>query len=290
MRLGITFPQGSIPADPDELRNYVTGVEELGFDHLLVPDHILGADPAVHAGWKGVYDVVDAFHEPLVLFGYLSAFSSLEFVTGVLVLPQRQAAVVAKQAAQVDVLSRGRLRLGVGIGWNVPEFEGLGADFASRGRRIDEQIEVMRLLWTTESVTFTGADHTLNGVGIAPLPLQRPIPVWIGAERATRAFERVGRIGDGWMAMGPPTDDAAAGQKIIRMAAERAGRDPDSIGIEAWVNFDGEDGDRMMAEIAGWRELGATHVSINTRTRPAVPVERSLELAAMAMALVKTEI
>ncbi len=148
----------------------------------------------------------------------------------------------------------------------------------------------MRLLWTTESVTFTGADHTLNGVGIAPLPLQRPIPVWIGAERATRAFERVGRIGDGWMAMGPPTDDAAAGQKIIRMAAERAGRDPDSIGIEAWVNFDGEDGDRMMAEIAGWRELGATHVSINTRTRPAVPVERSLELAAMAMALVKTEI
>lgn len=289
VRRGITFAQGSIPPDPDSLRTYVTTIEELGFDHLLVPDHVLGADPVTHAGWKGVYDVDDDFFEPFVLFGFLSAFSSLELVTGVLVLPQRQAAVVAKQAAQVDLLSRGRLRLGVGVGWNIPEFEGLGADFASRGRLLDEQIEVLRLLWTTRSVTFHGSDHTLNGVGIAPLPVQRPIPIWIGAERLARAFERVGRLGDGWMAMGPPTSDAAAGLEIIRSAAERAGRDATQIGIEAWINFVGGDESRMRAEVAGWRELGATHVSINIRTRPALPLERTLELAAQAMDILRSE-
>jgi probable F420-dependent oxidoreductase len=283
LRPGITFPQGAISADPDDLRTYVTGIAALGYDHLVVPDHILGADPLVHPGWNGVYDIEDGFHEPFVLFGFLSAFSSLEFVAGVIVLPQRQTALVAKQAAQVDLLTRGRLRLGVGIGWNVPEYEGLGADFATRGRRIDEQIEVLRLLWTQPSITFTGADHVLSGVGIAPPPIQRPIPVWIAAERATRAFERVGRLGDGWMAMGPPGEDAARAVKIIRAAAESVGRDPAAIGIEASVNFTDGDLTRVAAEIAGWRELGATHITINSRMRPAVPIPHMLEIAAQAM-------
>jgi probable F420-dependent oxidoreductase len=281
---GIVLPQGSLPADPDSVRGYVTHLESLGYDHLLVPDHVLGVEPRLHPGWHGVYDIDDAFSEPLVLFGFLSAFSSLELVTGVIVLPQRQAALVAKQAAQVDLLSGGRLRLGVGIGWNQPEYQGLGMQFRTRGRRVDEQIAVMRRLWTEQCVSFEGRDHTLVGVGIAPLPRQRPIPVWIGAERATQAFERVGRLGDGWMAMGGPTAEAREGLIIIRASAERAGRDPDALGIQAWVNLGDGDQDRISAEISGWASIGATHIAMNTRTRDMTSLKDNLTAAEQAMA------
>jgi probable F420-dependent oxidoreductase len=282
VRRGVVFPQGSIPGDPDAVREYVSRVADLGYDHLLVPDHILGVEPSAHPGWRGVYDVTDMFHEPLVLLGFLAAISPLALVTGVIVLPQRQAVVAAKQAAEVDLLSRGALRLGVGVGWNRPEFQGLGVDFASRGRRLDEQIEVMRALWTQRVVDFDGAHHTLHGVGISPLPKQRPIPVWIGAEQAPRAFRRVGRLGDGWMAMGPPVPAVAEALEFIRAGAEEAGRDFEAIGIQAWVDAGDRDADRIRAEVRGWTSFGATHISVNTR-RGVQTIDEHIDLARGAL-------
>ena len=265
LKRGVVFPQGSIAGDPDLVREFVAGIEQAGFDHLVVPDHVLGADPAAHPGWSGVYDVNDLFHEPMVLFGFLAGVCSLELVTGVLVLPQRQAVLVAKQAAEVDLLTRGRIRLGVGIGWNQVEYQGMGAEFATRGRRIEEQVAVMRRLWTEPSVQFVGRDHNIDGAGIAPLPLRRPVPVWMGAEKDPRAFDRVGRLADGWMALGPPGPEAAERLGLVRAAAERAGRDPGQVGVEAWVNAGDGDMGRVAADARGWRRLGATFLAVNSR-------------------------
>jgi probable F420-dependent oxidoreductase len=275
---GVVFPQGSVRTDGEGIREFVEGITELGFDHLVVPDHVLGADPASHPNWTGVYDVNDQFHEPLVLFGFIAAFSSIEVMTGVLVLPQRQAALVAKQAAEVDLLTGGRIRLGVGIGWNQVEFEGMGATFESRGRRIEEQIRVMRDLWTRPVVSFDGEDHHIHGAGIAPLPHQQPIPIWLGAEQSPRAFERVGRLADGWVALGPPRPEIAAALRIIHEAAERAGRDPGTIGVEAWVDGSHGDATRLAGDVRAWGELGATHIAVNTRRGTGGTLRQHLEL------------
>ncbi len=154
MNVGVVFPQTELGGDPGAVRAYGQRVEELGFTHLVAYDHVLGADPAVHQDWKGPYDVRTTFHEPFVMFGYLAGLTSLELVTGVIILPQRQTALVAKQAAEVDLLTGGRFRLGIGLGWNAVEYEALGEDFTNRGRRSEEQVDVMRRLWTEESVTF----------------------------------------------------------------------------------------------------------------------------------------
>lgn len=197
MRIGVVFPQTEIGSDPAVLRSYAQRVEELGFTHILAYDHVVGADPRVHRGWRGPYDIDSTFHEPFVLFGYLAAITSLELVTGVIILPQRQSVLVAKQAAEVDLLTGGRFRLGIGLGWNAVEYEALGETFTNRGKRSEEQVELMRRLWTERSVTFDGKYHTVTAAGLAPLPVQRPIPVWFGAA-SDRAFERAGRLGDGW--------------------------------------------------------------------------------------------
>ena len=263
MRIGVVFPQTELGGDASAVRAYGQHVEELGFTHLLAYDHVVGADPAVHAGWSGPYDVHTTFHEPLVMFGYLAAVTTtLELVTGVIILPQRQTVLVAKQAAEVDLLSEGRLRLGVGLGWNAVEYEALGENFTNRGKRLGEQVELMRRLWTEPSVTFDGAHHRVTGAGLAPLPANRPIPVWIGA--ASRpALERAGRLADGWFPMkapGPQLDEARA---IVAQSAIAAGRDPSAIGMEGRVTWRG---DRQQAadELAKWTAAGATHVSVNT--------------------------
>ena len=165
MRIGVVFPQAEIGADRADVRAYAERVEQLGFTHLLAYDHVLGADPEVHAPWKGPYDVKTTFHEPFVLFGYLAAVTSLELVTGIIILPQRQTALVAKQAAELDVLTNGRLRLGIGIGWNPVEYEALGMDFRNRARRFEEQVDLLRRLWTEPVVTFRGAYHTITAAG-----------------------------------------------------------------------------------------------------------------------------
>ena len=265
MRIGTVFPQTEIGADAGAVRAYAEQVEALGFSHLLAYDHVVGADPSIHTGWNGPYDVHTTFHEPLVMFGYLAAVTrSLELVTGVITLPQRQTVLVAKQAAEVDLLSGGRLRLGVGIGWNAVEYEALGEDFTNRGKRSEEQIELMRRLWTESTVTFDGRFHQVTGAGLAPLPVQRPIPLWIGAA-SPRGYERVGRLADGWFPMmtvppGPQLDEALS---MVERAATEAGRDPAAIGMEARIDWRG-DLDQVADELGKWAQAGASHVSINT--------------------------
>ena len=262
MRIGVVFPQTELGADPGAVRAYGQRVEELGFTHIVAYDHVLGADPAVHQDWQGPYDVRTTFHEPFVMFGYLAGLTSLELVTGVIILPQRQTALVAKQAAEVDLLTRGQFRLGIGLGWNAVEYEALGEDFSNRGRRSEEQVEVMRRLWTEESVTFDGRYHRVTGAGLAPLPVQRPIPVWFGAA-SNRAYERAGRLGDGWFPMMEPGPGLDYAREQVDRAALVAGRDPAVLGMEGRVTWTG-DADKVSEHISAWAAAGASHVSVNT--------------------------
>ena len=264
MRIGVVFPQTEIGSDPSVVRDYAQAAEGLGYSHLLVYDHVLGASTRNRPDWTGPYTSETPFHEPFVLFGYLAAVTQgLELVTGVIILPQRQTALVAKQAAEVDVLSGGRLRLGVGIGWNQVEYEALGEDFRNRGRRIEEQIDVLRSLWTDPVVDFTGRWHRIPEAGINPLPVQRPIPIWMGGS-ADPVLERTGRIGDGWFPQMRPGRTAARAIELIREAAQQAGRDPNSIGIEARLNLREGDPNSWRQQMEAWQQLGATHIGINT--------------------------
>jgi probable F420-dependent oxidoreductase len=264
MKIGAILPQLDLGPDRGAIREYGEAVDQMGFDHLLAFDHVVGADPAVHAGWAGPYDVKSTFHEPFVLFGFLAAICpSLEFATGIVILPQRQTVLVAKQAAEVDMLSGGRFRLGVGIGWNAVEYEALGEQFNNRGRRIEEQIGLLRRLWTEPSVTFEGEFHHVTGAGIAPAPLQRPIPLWMGGG-AGKALERIGRLADGWFSNGKPGPQLDEALTTIRDAARAAGRDPSEVGIEGRIVVGDGDQDRITREFEEWKTVGASHVSFNT--------------------------
>lgn len=262
MRIGVVFPQTEIEPDPGAIRAYAERVESLGYAHLLAYDHVVGADPDAHAPWNGPYDVHTRFHEPFVLFGYLAGVTSIELVTGIIILPQRQTALVAKQAAQVDLLTGGRFRLGVGLGWNAVEYDALGKDFSTRGRRLSEQVALLRRLWTEPVVTFAGRDEHVTAAGIAPLPVQRPIPVWIGAS-SEPAYRRIGRIGDGWFPQVPPNEKLDAARAVIEQSARDAGRDPGAIGMDGRVNWTG-DLDRAVEHVGRWQAAGATHLSVNT--------------------------
>ena len=276
MHLGVVLPQTEIGPDVGAVRAYGQGVDGLGFHHLVSYDHVVGADPAVHVGWDGPYDVDTQFHEPFVLFGYLAACTSLELVTGITILPQRQTALVAKQAAEVDLLTGGRFRLGVGLGWNAVEYDALGQDFHTRGRRLEEQVGLLRSLWTTRSVTMAGQFDRVTGVGIAPLPIQQPIPIWVGGATPA-AFRRAGRLADGWMPMvqpGPRLDEAVA---AVAAGAEEAGRDPAVIGMEGRLDWRG-DLDELIRRVDGWREAGASHLSINTMHAGLATVDDHLEV------------
>jgi probable F420-dependent oxidoreductase len=284
MRIGVVLPQTEIGPTVGAVQAYGTGVEDLGYQHVLAYDHVVGADPEAHAPWTGPYDVDTEFHEPFVLFGFLAGCTSLELVTGITILPQRQTVLVAKQAAEVDLLTRGGFRLGVGIGWNPVEYEALGQDFATRGRRIEEQVALLRALWTDRSVTFDGEFDRVTAAGIAPLPVRRPIPIWFGGGSA-RAYERMGRLADGWIPLvqpGPKLDEARA---IIARAAEAAGRDPGAIGMEGRVDWRG-DRDDVLARIEAWRAAGASHVTLNTMGADLGGIDAHLEvLAAVAARL-----
>ena len=262
MQIGVVFPQTEIGPDGGAVRSYGQRAEELGFRHVLAYDHVLGADRAVHRGWDRPYDSATTFHEPLVMFGFLAALTSLELVTGIIILPQRQTALVAKQAAEVDLLSGGRLRLGVGLGWNYVEYEALGQDFATRGRRIEEQVALMRQLWTEPSLSYAGAFDRITGAGIAPLPVQRPIPVWFGAQSAP-AYRRAGRLADGWVPQVQPGPELDQARAVVSQAATEAGRDPATLGMEGRITWRGDAGE-LAGQAARWKDAGASHVSINT--------------------------
>jgi probable F420-dependent oxidoreductase len=263
VRVGVTFPQSEITADVGAVRAYTEAAEELGYAHLLAYDHVVGADRTNRPDFRGPYDLHTMFHEPLVLFGFMAGITrKLEFVTGIVILPQRQTVLVAKQAAEVDVLSGGRFRLGVGIGWNDVEYRALGQDFRTRAARSEEQINLLRQLFSQESVTFDGRWDSVEAAGINPLPTRRSIPIWIGGA-AEATLRRVVRVGDGWFPQMPP-DQALPLLDQLRAHAREAGRDPNSIGIEARVSIAGKYEETWIAEVRAWQELGATHLTVNT--------------------------
>ncbi len=262
MQIGVVFPQTEIESDVGAIRAYAQGAETLGYAHLMAYEHVVGADPVVHSPWDGPYDVTSTFQELFVLYGYLAAATSLELVTGVLVLPQRQTTLVAKQAAQVDQLTNGRFRLGVGVGWNTVEYQALGKEFGNRGKRIEEQIPLLRRLWTEDSVTFDGTYERVVGAGINPLPVQRPIPIWMGG-RSNPAYHRMGRLADGWIPEMEPGPDLDHARAEVAHAAARAGRDPSSLGMHGRVLWS-DDLPSLLSGIETWRAAGATHLAVNT--------------------------
>jgi probable F420-dependent oxidoreductase len=265
MKIGVVFPQVEVGQDPSAIRDYAQAVEAMGYTHILVFDHVLGANPERPGGWKGPYTYRHAFHEPFVLFGFLAAATRrLELVTGILILPQRQTALVAKQAAAADVLSGGRLRLGVAVGWNAVEFEALGENFKNRGRRIEEQIEVMRALWTKELVRFQGQWHSIPDAGINPLPVQRPIPIWMGGESEV-VLHRAARLADGWMPHFRPGPGARASVDRLHGYLKETGRDPVKFGIEGRMTLSQVPAAEWAKELAAWRGMhGITHLCVHT--------------------------
>ena len=262
MRIGIHFPQAEIPHDYTVIRDYLQRAEALGFSHINTPDHVLQTrTPVADSPLAANYTTEFPHHEVMTLLSFAAGVTeSLELKTAILILPQRQAVLVAKQAAQLDVLSGGRLQLGVGLGWNDPEFVSLDMNFNNRARRMEEQIEVCRLLWTEQHVTYEGKWHKIDDAGLAPMPIQRPIPVWIGAFQAV-AISRAARIADGWQAMLPaPGEKSAAVFSDFQDQVKTAGRDPDSVGIEATI-FSGKiDPETWAAQIQGWIDCGATQI------------------------------
>jgi probable F420-dependent oxidoreductase len=263
MKIGAIYPQTELPTESTAVRAYATGVEELGYSHILSFDHVVGADPAVHQGWDRPYDIDTTFHEPLVLYGFLAAITSLELVTGILISPQRQTALLAKQAAEVDILTEGHFRLGIGVGWNTVEYEALGQDFSTRGKREEEQIGLLRRLWTERSVTHAGQFDRVTGAGISPMPVQRPIPLWLGGS-SPAAYSRIGRLADGWfpgVALGPQLDQA---KDAVNEAAKQTGRDPQSVGMEGRVSWGPGGASAVAEQVEQWRAAGASHVTINT--------------------------
>jgi probable F420-dependent oxidoreductase len=280
VRIGVVFPQNEIGADAGAIRAYGQRVEELGFSHVLAYDHVVGADPAAHQGWNGPYDVAATFHEPMVMFGFLASLTGLELVTGVIILPQRQTVLAAKQAAEVDLLTGGRFRLGVGLGWNRVEYEALRQDFATRSRRIEEQIELMRRLWTERSLSYSGRFDQMTGVGLAPLPVQRPIPVWFGAQ-SERAYRRAGRLADGWFPQIGPGADLDQARAMVEQAATAAGRDPARLGMEGRVRWRG-DPEQLAEEARRWQESGASHLAVNTMGAGLATVDDHLVALAVA--------
>ena len=268
MQLGVVLPEREIGTDPVAVRDYAQAAEELGYDFLVTADHVLGADRERYPDLLGPYGHRAAIHEPLVLFGFLAAVTTrLRLITNVLILPQRQTALVAKQAAEIDLLSGGRLILGVGNGWNHVEYEALGEDFRTRGRRLDEQVRLMRRLWTQPLVTFEERFHQVRDAGIHPRP-ERPIPIWMGG-MAQRVLERIGRLGDGWSPrlvsddLDHALDDMQRRRERIEAAAREAGRDPSTLALLLRARAGTLDEQVMQAR--RYREAGATHCSIDTQ-------------------------
>ena len=267
MKIGVVFPQTEIGQDPAVIRDYAQAVESMGYTHILAFDSVIGANPDRPGGWDSPYTYRHAFHEPFVLFGFCAAVTRrIELVTGVLILPQRQTALVAKQAAEVDVLSGGRLRLGIGVGWNPVEFEALGENILDRGKRVEEQLELMRLLWTKELVTYEGRWHRVPDAGIKPLPVQSPIPVWMGGE-SEPVLRRAARLADGWITLQTFRPGPAAQHTVDRLhgLVREAGRDPAAFGIEGRVALAQVTPEARAKEMAAWRAMrGITHLCINT--------------------------
>lgn len=276
-QLGAFFPTRDMPADPVAIRDWAQAAEAIGFDFLEVSDHVLGADRTAIPGFEGPYDVDDSFHETFVTLSYIAAVTErVGLASGVLILPQRQTALVAKQAAQVDIVSGGRLRLGIGVGWNPVEYEALGQEWRVRGRRQAEQIELMNRLWTERTVTFEGAFDRVQHAGINPLPIQRPIPIWFGGG-VDAVLQRAAQYGQGWIPLGNPGERTASQLERLHGYLRAAGRDPGTFGIEAWIRSSIGEPDAWQDAAERWQALGATHVTFYTSGQGVGAVEQHIK-------------
>jgi len=264
LRIGLVYPQIEYPTDPEAIKLYAHTAEQLGFTHILAYDHVLGANPERPGGWQGPYTYRHPFQEQLVLFSFMAGFTQhIEFATGVIILPQRQTALFAKQAASLDVLCQGRLRVGIGLGWNEVEYQALQQNFHDRGRRSEEQVALLRRLWTQPLVDFQGRWHTIPDAGLNPLPVQRPIPLWFGGT-APAALERAARLGDGWMPNSRTVADAQPALEQLDRFLQAAGRSREGFGIEARMPYGDGDADVWVRVMRDWQAAGATHLSFNT--------------------------
>jgi probable F420-dependent oxidoreductase len=263
MKIGFVYPQTEFGNDPSAIRDLAQSAEELGFSYVLAYDHVVGVNPE-RPGWDGPYDFQTPFQSPLLLFSFMAGVTKqLGFATGILILPQRQTTLVAKQAATLDVLSGGRLRLGVGVGWNEPEFTALGENFHDRGQRIEEQVQVLRELWTDPLVNYSGDWHSIPEAGINPLPIQQPIPIWFGGH-AEVVLKRAAQLGDGWLPNYRTAEEAQPALAKIDRFLEQAGRDRSGFGLEARIRYADQNPTQWAQLLEGWRTAGASHISFNT--------------------------
>ena len=284
MQIGAVFPQTEMGGDLGAVRAYGAAVADLGYSHIAAYDHVLGGDTSVLGDLGGPYDIHNTFHEPLVLFSYFAAYTNLGFATSILIGPQRQTALLAKQVAELDLLCDGRFRLGLGIGWNRVEYEALGYDFATRGDRLEEQITLLRRLWSEESVTVDTAHHHITAAGLAPRP-NTMIPIWIGGHTPA-ALRRVGRLADGWFPMVRPGGGLESALETIAEAARAAGRNPADIAFEGRVDYAPGDLERIALHAQRWRDAGASHLSVNTMKAGCTSVDDHIAgLAAIAEVL-----
>jgi probable F420-dependent oxidoreductase len=264
MQLGTLLPWSDIGGDPGAVRDYALEAEAIGYDFLEAPDHVLGVNAASRPGWDRNTNE-DLFHDPFVLFGFLAGCTTkLGFSTGVLILPQRQTVLAAKQAACLDVLCQGRFRLGIGVGWNEVEFTGLNEDFHNRGRRSEEQVRVMQALWREPHVTFEGRWHKIEDAGINPRPPSGKVPVWFGGHH-DRTLERIAKLGDGWMpnAYLPGAEADAVFDRLRRLTAE-AGRPADAVQLEVWVAMGSGTDIDWRNEVRGWKQAGVSYICLTT--------------------------
>jgi probable F420-dependent oxidoreductase len=265
MQLGCSLPVADIGTGPSVLRDYAQAAEGLGYAHLVAPDHVLGANPAADHGGNRVGTTANAYHDPFVLFGFLSGCTkTIGFAVGVLILAQRPAVLVAKQAASLDMLCGGRFRLGIGVGWNEVEFIGLNENFHNRGRRSAEQVRVMQALWAEPHVDFTGEFHRIEDAGINPRAASGRVPIWYGGH-AEATFRRAAKYGDGFMPLAyPPGDAALAAFAKLRALTSEAGRDPSAMGLEVWASPGTGNEEDWRREISFWKAAGVTHVTAHT--------------------------
>jgi probable F420-dependent oxidoreductase len=275
MQIGAVFPHNEIGTDPGAIKAFAQGVEAMGITHLLIYDHVLGADPDREGGFRGPYDKDVAFHEPFTTFAFIAAVTEkIEMITTVMILPQRQTVLAAKQAAEVALLSNNRFRLGVGVGWNELEYVGLNETFNNRGRRQEEQVDVMRKLWSEDSLDYTGEYHRIDKASINPRPSE-PIPVWFGGS-APALLDRVARLGDGWIPLMGANEKAQACIDTIKKTREAAGLSFDNFGIQAQAQYAGGSVERWQKHAEAWQNMGCTHLAIATHNAEPTNVDGHL--------------
>jgi probable F420-dependent oxidoreductase len=264
MKLGVALPIVDIGGEPAALREFAQAAEAIGYHGIAAPDHVLGVNVASRPQWSQPRArSSELYHDPFVLFGFLAGCTGIgDFSTQVLILPQRQTVLVAKQTACLDVLSGGRFRLGIGVGWNEVEFTGLNENFRNRGRRSEEQVELMQALWAEPHVTFNGRWHTIEDAGINPRPAAAKVPLWYGGH-AEATLRRVVKWGDGWMPLAyPPGEEARTAFATLRRTAEAAGRDPATIGIDTRVSAGAGAEAEWRHDVQLWKSLGVTHLTL----------------------------